>query len=188
MALITKEYIKLLEELHSRRKTFGTFGGRKELIPSLSSTIKKYNPKTFVDYGCGKGVLVQILNEEFGKCVGYDPAYEEFKALPKPAEMLISTDVLEHIEPDCLDTVLQHIDTLFTKVAYLYIATSPAAKTLADGRNAHLIVEEKEWWKKKILENSTAKLVFEEPIYQMAYFAKEKEKRPANKYIVVLER
>jgi len=31
-------------------------------------------------------------------------------------------------------------------MAFLVIATRPAAKKLADGRNAHLIVEPASWW------------------------------------------
>ena len=66
--------------------------------------------------------------------------------------MVACTDVLEHIEPDCLDHVLDHLCELAENVAFLVVATAPAQKTLADGRNAHLIVESARWWLPKLIE------------------------------------
>lgn len=80
----------------------------------------------------------------------YDPAIEGIDALPLPAELLICTDTLEHVEPDRIDAVLTHIRSLTLIAAYLVISTQPAHKTLRDGRNAHLIVESPEWWWKKV--------------------------------------
>ena len=88
-------------------------------------------------------------------------------------EFLLCTDVLEHIEPDRIDNVLQYIQ-FPTKKVYLMIDTVPR-KFLPDGRNAHLILEQPEWWDIKIKENIQAK-----PIYTL--FRKKK------KYIVVLEK
>lgn len=188
MKLISDYYIKQLETLHDNRKSFGTFGGRTTL-EEIRPLINKYQPQSFLDYGCGKGVLVKLLNEQFGNCTGYDPGYEEFKKLPsEPAEMLICTDVLEHIEPEYLENVLKHIDGLFTKVAYLYIATSAAAKKLPDGRNAHLIVEEDNWWRPKLLKNIKAKIVDESFVFNTWFDIFEKVKKPANKYVVVMEK
>jgi hypothetical protein len=59
--------------------------------------------------------------------------------------------VLEHIEPECLDTVLDHIAKLTEKLAILVIATGPSKKLMADGRSAHLIVENADWWRTRLL-------------------------------------
>ena len=67
-----------------------------------------------------------------------------------PAELVICTDVLEHIEPELIDNVLKHIESLTLKTAYLIIDTLPAQKNLPDGRNAHLIIENQDWWTNKI--------------------------------------
>ena len=64
----------------------------------------------------------------------------------------MSLDVLEHIEPECLDAVLDHMARLTQKAILLTVTTIPAAKNLADGRNAHLIVEPPEWWIPKLLQ------------------------------------
>src|SRR5262245_26025117 len=56
---------------------------------------------TAIDYGCGQGSLAahaKRLSPMVWQC--YDPAVERFSALPTPADMLVCTDVLEHVEPD----------------------------------------------------------------------------------------
>jgi hypothetical protein len=57
---------------------------------------------------------------------------------------------LEHVEPEMIDSTLKIINTLFTKSAFLLIASYPAKKSLPDGRNAHLIIESFDWWKTKL--------------------------------------
>jgi cyclopropane fatty-acyl-phospholipid synthase-like methyltransferase len=187
MKLISDYYIEQLNEIHNRRKSFGSFGGRTN-IKFLEPWIKKYGAKTFIDYGCGKGVLVNTLKEQYGNCTGYDPGYAEFIERPtEPSDMLISTDVLEHIEPEHIDDVLTHMGMLFTKCAYLLICCSPAAKKLADGRNAHLIVEEDTWWRPKILKNMDVKIVHQEFSFRH-WYDKHKNPHPKNEYILVLEK
>ena len=60
------------------------------------------------------------------------------------------TDVLEHIEPDCVDMVIEDIFRLTKRAAFLVIANRPALRALPDGRNAHLIQEGPEWWLPKL--------------------------------------
>jgi hypothetical protein len=77
----------------------------------------------------------------------YDPAIESFSQLPSPADLVICWDVLEHVEPNCLDSVLAHIKSLAIKSVYLVIATrADSSKLLPDGRNPHLIVKPAQWW------------------------------------------
>tara|TARA_B110000977_G_C11070843_1_gene489484 strand:+ start:2365 stop:2862 length:498 start_codon:yes stop_codon:yes gene_type:complete len=80
----------------------------------------------------------------------YDPAIPSKSALPQRTDMLVCTDVLEHIEPELLDNVLNHMKDCMIKCGYFVISTIPAYQILADGRNAHLILEDKEWWKAKL--------------------------------------
>jgi hypothetical protein len=63
---------------------------------------------------------------------------------------LISNDVIEHFEPEFLDSTLEKMSNLYTKSAWLIIACYPAKKKLPDGRNAHLVIETPNWWEKKI--------------------------------------
>jgi hypothetical protein len=193
--LLSEEYFEQLELFHTiRPHSFGMASN----IRNFEQWIDMYEIKTFIDYGCGKGCLVNTINDLYpNSCIGYDPGLKKWREVPKEKkEMLICTDVLEHIEPDYIINVLKHMDSLFTKVAYLLIATSAAKKSLPDGRNAHLIQKKPEWWKQTLLENINAKIVYEE------YKIQNTKKRtkiigdekvtiksiPNNKYIVVLEK
>jgi len=149
-------YQKQLLKLHETKQSFGTKSGYK----GVDEWIEKYQPASIIDYGCGKGMLLASLVEKHNlKGIGYDPGVKEFMNLPtEPADVLVSTDVLEHIEPNYINEVLAQIDRLYLKSAWLLIDTAPAIKVLADGRNAHLILEDHDWWTSKILEtmpNST---------------------------------
>lgn len=147
--LISDHYVNQLYKLHHFKKSFGTAGKYK----GLQDWFEKTQPKSLVDYGCGKGQLMFNLQEKYPACefTGYDPGIDAFKELPTGTyDALICTDVLEHIEPKYIDNVLQHIQGLFNKSAFLIIDTVPARKFLADGRNAHLILADQEWWTSKI--------------------------------------
>lgn len=103
---------------------------------------------TVLDYGCGQGVL----RREMGFIHEYDPCVYG-KEATGPADLVCCIDVLEHIEPEFLDNVLRHVASLARKAAFFVISTQPAATILADGRNAHLTIQGKEWWRKKLGEH-----------------------------------
>ena len=64
--------------------------------------------------------------------------------------MVVCIDVLEHIEPECLDDVLDDLQRLVIKYGFFTIHTGPAQKVLPDGRNAHLTQEPLSWWNEKL--------------------------------------
>lgn len=107
---------------------------------------------SLLDYGCGRGYLVQNLpaDREY-KTLEYDPGVSGKECIGEWVDIVACTDVLEHIEPDCLDDVLNHIFALARRGVFLVVATEEAAKHLPDGRNAHLIVEDSDWWLPKLL-------------------------------------
>jgi hypothetical protein len=100
-----------------------------------------------LDYGCGKGLLAKSLDFPIWE---YDPAIPGKDNPPNPADLVVCIDALEHIEPDYLSAVLFDLSRCVKKVGYFIINTKEAIKKLPDGRNTHLIVEGKEWWKEKL--------------------------------------
>jgi len=67
---------------------------------------------------------------------------------------VVCTDVLEHIEPECLQTVLEHLRSLTRAVAHIVIAIkADGHKKLGDGRDPHLIIESPNWWRAKLKEH-----------------------------------
>jgi 2-polyprenyl-3-methyl-5-hydroxy-6-metoxy-1,4-benzoquinol methylase len=156
--LINDEYKKQLQEMHQKPKMF--YRGTK-VASKLEDFLKTYNPSSLIDFGCGKGDLHKLLGEMIPKVTGYDPGMPEFENLPNDTyEVLVSTDVLEHIEPEMIDETLKAINNLFTKSCYLLIASYPAKKHLPDGRNAHLIIESFDWWKNKLETFVNGKIVY----------------------------
>src|SRR5215467_7775701 len=142
--LISADYLALQKELHSRNNHYGTSSGR-WVIP-VSRTAHMYGCKDILDYGCGQGELKRGIGELVRE---YDPCIEGKDGDPEAADLVVCTDVLEHIEPELLDNVLAHIASKAKKAVFLNVALRPAKKVLSDGRNAHLIVESAAWWQER---------------------------------------
>jgi 2-polyprenyl-3-methyl-5-hydroxy-6-metoxy-1,4-benzoquinol methylase len=143
--LISPEYLELQRELHSR----GNYGvSALRWADAVNELACAHRCRTVLDYGCGRGLLAQAL--PFHRpydLYEYDPAIEGKDVPPRGLfDMVFCGDVLEHIEPDLLDDVLGDIRCLAARIVLLVVATRPAKKMLADGRNAHLIVEAFDWW------------------------------------------
>lgn len=146
--LISEEYRALNATLHESDPDYGKSGHKwAEMIAHVA---KKLEVDTILDYGAGKGTLKTAIGGEYN-VREYDPAVPSMAKRPEPAQLVTCTDVLEHIEPHCLHDVLDDLQRLGTLGAFVVIATRPAKKILADGRNAHLIVEPPEWWIPKLL-------------------------------------
>ncbi len=143
--LSSPAYRDLLSQKHGA-KHWG--GAGKSWAPVVAEFAERLGARTILDYGCGRGTLAPALPA--WTVAEYDPGIAGKDALPAPADLIACTDVLEHIEPDRLDRVLDHIGQLMVKGAFLLIALSPSKVTLADGRNAHLIVEPAAWWIAKL--------------------------------------
>lgn len=131
--------------LHEERE-WGQHGASH--APMIRAFLEELGGASVVDYGCGTGTLKRALPGI--KTQLYDPGLVKFRAMPKPADVVVATDVLEHIEPDKLDAVLRHISLLAIKGVYLTISCTPARESLPDGRNAHLSVHQPAWWLDKL--------------------------------------
>lgn len=140
--LISAEYVQLNRQLHEENLAYGV-GGAKH-AETVLKICKAINTTSVLDYGCGKGLLADALPFPIWQ---YDPAVPGKQETPRPADVVIASDVLEHIEPDKLVYVLDDLRRCVRKVGYFVISTRLAGKTLPDGRNTHLIVKDAGWWK-----------------------------------------
>lgn len=143
--LISESYKNLNEELHTLNPNYGVSGSR--YADRVRIIADEINAASVLDYGCGKGTLAQSIGFPIFE---YDPAVQWKQSRPEPADLVVCTDVLEHIEPELIDEVIHDLYSLTKKRLFFSIALTKAQKTLSDGRNAHLIVENVEWWKKKL--------------------------------------
>lgn len=145
--LLTAAYRDLNQQLHNERPDYGC--SAKQWIGMVREIASTVEPKKILDYGCGKRKLAEALSAEY-EITSYDPCIEGFDTRPYPHDMVCCIDVLEHIEPECLDDVLDDLARLSRKLCFMTVATGPAGKQLPDGRNTHLIQKPYEWWLPKI--------------------------------------
>lgn len=146
MHLISEEYRAQNALKHETSTAYGNNGHlAADRVRALARTL---GATSILDYGCGKRSLERALGYAIQN---YDPAIPAYAALPQPADVVVCMDVLEHIEPECLDAVLDHLASLTKMRGYFTVAVKPAHKHLPDGRNAHLIVEPPEWWLQKLM-------------------------------------
>lgn len=153
MTLISDNMKYLNEELHGRMQKYGT-SAYKNLDKIIPPFIEKYNIDEILDYGCGKGTLRAALVKMFQpiKVTNYDPCMPEFSARPTGTfQSVLCNDVLEHVEPEFLDNVLEDIYNYGEDYFYFAIGLTESTKKLANGQQNHLIVENSEWWKMKLV-------------------------------------
>ena len=149
MKLISEEYRELISELHS----IGKWGGE-STKPRILATIRDHigwqQATTLIDYGSGniegeERSLKWALKDECN-VIEYEPAIKSKSKSPDPQDYVVCVDVLEHVEPELLSNVIEHLVSKFDKKALLIISLQEARETLPSGRNAHLTVKPAEWW------------------------------------------
>ena len=143
--VMSATYRDLNAQLHRENIAYGVGGGKH--ASTVLKIVEKGGIKSVLDYGCGKGYLAKQIPFPIWE---YDPCIPGKDESPRPADLVVCTDVLEHIEPDCLGAVLSDLKRVTKTVGYFTIHTGPAVKTLPDGRNTHLIQQPKAWWAKTL--------------------------------------
>jgi len=152
--LISPEYLALNAELHKRKAKYG--GKGHDWLARVVQYVTAAKAKTYLDYGCGKGTLADAMQENFAltflpnkeAIFRYDPVTAPDE--PPACDFVTCCDVLEHIEPKYLDNVLEDLAAKIKVQGLLVISQRLANKTLADGRNAHLIVKPTPWWMERL--------------------------------------
>lgn len=156
-----ENYADHYTKLHDAKD--GKYFGGKVADPALVVTlVEQCRPRTLLDYGCGKGkqYTEKRTHDRWGGLMPtlYDIGVKEFRAKPEGKfDGVICCDMMEHIHPEDVDTVLADVisyagrDDDGLAFVYLYISCVPSkGKRLADGRNVHLTVQPPEWWNDKL--------------------------------------
>lgn len=146
--LITDDYREVQRKLHENPD----YGRASEgYAPLVAKMIDQFEVDELLDYGAGKLRLLKtiadkrLVSRRF-RYVPYEPADERYSERPMPCEMVACIDVLEHVEPECLDEVMDDLRRITARIGFFTIHCGPAAKVLPDGRNAHLIQEGLAFW------------------------------------------
>jgi hypothetical protein len=153
-------YIDQYKQLHTRIDTFTGISIR-YYVKDIDVLIKSSQPKTLLDFGCGKGKQYtdESLRQKWGKLPHelwgimptlYDPAVPAYSYLPKGKfGGVICTDVMEHVPEDSVDLVLDQIISRADKFVFIAIATYVGKATslkLPNGEQPHITVYNDEWW------------------------------------------
>ena len=166
----SQEYHDLIDSYKVLHQEEGKFKGISlvPLVPTLMSLVKENDCKTLLDYGCGKAIPYDKdrckevdLRHPIQKLCNlksfdlYDPAYEKYSTLPnKKYDIVVCTDVLEHIAEQDIDYVLTEILSHSKKIVFLNISCQPALKHFKEGKfkgkNVHISVFDPSWWGHKI--------------------------------------
>ncbi len=147
--LITEAYRAQQAALHATGN-YGTTG--RSYGPLVKALLASCQASSLLDYGCGsrRSLLESLEMPPDVVYEGYDPAVPAYADEPMPAELVVCIDVLEHIEPELLDGVLDHLASLCDPCGFFTIHTGPAQKVLSDGRNAHLTQQGESWWRPRL--------------------------------------
>ena len=151
------DYKTLYTEYHKKKPSKFSGYSVVNYADKIAELVESIGAKTILDYGCGKGFqyLRDRIHETWGGILPhcYDIGVPQISRVP-PGQYdgIICTDVLEHIHPLDVDTVLKDIfsRTRIRAFVFLVICCRPAKKVFKDGSNVHLTIEPPEWWDEKL--------------------------------------
>ena len=144
--LISPIYRQLNEELHRNPGVLYGYKGW-EQADLAESLYRKYGCESALDYGAGKQSFSREMRLRGIEVADYDPSIQHISSLPKPADLVVCSDVLEHVEPEYFIRVMNHIRSLVGKCLLVRVCLVPCtSKTLPDGSDPHRIVKDQEWW------------------------------------------
>ena len=112
----------------------------------VEAIARRVDAHTILDYGSGpsRGIsrfLTRTVRD-------YDPGVEGLDIPPKPVDLVCCIHTLEHVEPDCLDAVVDHLQWLARKAVFVVVSCEPStSKVLPDGTPWHTLVRDATWWK-----------------------------------------
>lgn len=111
--------------------------------------------KTVLDFGAGKGSMGKLIASHGIEVdwTNYDPGMPEYSVLPdKQFDLVTTTDVLEHVEPDRIKDVIKALVERTGKVLYNDIACTPTGKLFGEGpykgQDLHILLQNPEEWRK----------------------------------------
>ena len=147
--ITNKNYVEQYKLLNDKNKLYYESNlSIFNMVNEISLFIDYLKPKNILDYGCGNGVLLKLLKHKYTKINidGYDPAIKEFSVIPNSHyDMIINTDVLEHIPKSDIADVVNHIKSLSNNI-FFCLHHGKAYTILPNGENAHITIEPKEWY------------------------------------------
>ena len=120
-----------------------------------------------LDLGCGEALLSHFFNNYTGvdissvaiernkqrrKGVYYQSSLDQLSFLTQTFDVVVCSDVLEHIPESKLDAVLNSIRSVKSHKYLFAISCRESVTKSVEGEQLHLTVKEPEWWEHKLSE------------------------------------
>lgn len=143
---ISDEYLEIQMEHHRKHASWGC--GGTEHASFVMRLAEILGTKSVLDYGCGKGAFAKAMSFPIRE---YDPAISGKDTPPeKPADIVHCNQVLQHVEPRFLESILRRLNELSTLVCLIYIKWVESHTVYEDGRNATLTPWPPDKWTSEI--------------------------------------
>lgn len=146
-----RDYISAYEQIHFNRHYGSSATGL--YLDQIAGIVKRLNPKSILDFGCGRSDLVAHFWRDGEREIGrYDPAIPALRNMPdRFYSLVLCCDVLEHIPMFAVDKILLQTRSKAAKAVFT-ISLKPSRAKLPDGRNAHVTLLTHSEWKRWIAE------------------------------------
>jgi hypothetical protein len=142
--IATPEYRSKLQAHHAQHSWGKAGASHAQTVLAFADLL---GANSIIDYGCGRATLAPALSHvdrlQFQE---FDPGVPGKEALPEPADLVVCTDVMEHVEESRVLAVLRHIRALSTRGAFFTIALGLSKHVFADGQNVHITIRPTGWW------------------------------------------
>jgi len=124
----SERFFAIARRLHAEMPDYGNAGD--QFVPVVTQLIDRLGFRSVLDFGCGKGRFVHVLRQHLAMrggiiVEGFDPAVPGYDAEAGPADLVTCFDVLDQVDPSCLDATLAYISGL-TRSTALFALLSEA--------------------------------------------------------------
>jgi hypothetical protein len=113
-------------------------------LPRIEALADLHGLRAVIDYGCGAARGISRFSRL--SVTDYDPAVPGCEAIPAPADMVVSVHALEHVEPESVDAVIEHMRDLALRVLLVVVSCEGSTKVLPDGSPWHSFVRPWDYW------------------------------------------
>jgi hypothetical protein len=134
---------------------------RSRWLDRVEALAKQVGARTILDYGCGAGRGISSFSQY--QVADYDPGVPGCAGEPSPADLVVSIHALEHVEPEYVDLVIEHMKGLATKALFIVVSCEPSTKLLPNGGPWHSFVRSADWWREKLESFDSQPVIMDRP-------------------------